>query len=430
MYSNTGLPADAETEKDPGGKEETDPEEVKTKDTKKKEKKTKLPEAKLNLNTLFTYTVGCSVNLLEGTTVSINWDNGAAIGATRGASMDYVPAHFFVHVTEDFRHYGLAEDYAALVIANVDTRLAWVICMIREVVFSMSKVEVNISECVIANDPYGTIDIDQKVITMMKEKGPALTSVIQQSLTILALNGASLVSRGHHYREDDRMWARFEAATSFEENMTTLGISNYSGAIFHDALHPFDYDWIATLASNPASELRTSVNGVALRRLGTLPAGTTVLGLIEPLINEVRIRSALLADVLEMTLPKVKEMIATVRRNPLKFCIHLPRHETATNLQAISTYEPIVAIMYGYLKALGVKGTTTLQAKSLQNIAQRNSAAYGLGAKCAQAFPLGEDAMSPAEAVREIASMLDLKIPVSMMPEVKPEPKRADNNAV
>jgi hypothetical protein len=334
----------------------------------------------------------------------LHWDNGAAIEATRGATVDYIEKHFWIHCTADLRGYSIFGDYEAMVEGKVEPKLAWVVCMLREVIFSLGRVVVNTAESVIGTEAVTQGNVDKSVVKMLKEKATAVIGVVQQSFTIFTLNGCSLLGRGHHWNEDDRMWGRFIAATKWDELMTLLAIANYEAVIFHHTMHPFDYDWMATMVSDPKSVMRSRVNGVAARRLGTLPAGTTALGLFRPLLDEIAVRNQKVAEVIRPLEKTVNEFIRRVRARPLDYCVNLARAATATNLEQIGKVEPIIAVMYGYLIKLEVKKATAIQAKSLKNIAQRHGPAFALGQTLGEIVPATDK--TPTEVLGELAALV------------------------
>jgi len=358
-----------------------------------------------DVNSIFRYTDGCEIVKLSDDTVTVIWNNGAAVEATRGASLDYIAKHMHLHCDMTQSHYDIMADYKAMTDGKIHPKLAWVVCMMRQLVFSLKVVKVNIAETVFAEIRDGPITVHADVIKMMADNSVALTAIMQQAFTVLAMNGESLLGRGHHYRDDDKMWSRFINATQFDEHMTKLGIASWADAVFHDAFHPFDYDWLAGLVADKNSSIKSRINGVAARRLGTLPAGTTALGLVKPLLDDLRVRNTVLAEALSPIALIAEAAMTKIRKNPLNYCIHLARVDTAEKLAEVSRIEPAIAFMAGYLKALGVKGSTAMLAKSLTNIAQRANAAYLLGQAAATAYPA--EAKSANLILTEVSALIN-----------------------
>jgi hypothetical protein len=364
-------------------------------------------EAEATASVLHVYAKGCYVSIDENNMAQIEWDNGAAVKATRGAAMDYVPSSMFLHYKRN--EYAFGADFESMVNGKVDARLAWIVCMCRKVVFSLNRVEVNQAESVVVNAVGSSVRVTDAVTKMLKDNGNIVNAIVQQAMTIFALNGESLISRGHHYNESDNFWTRFQAATLIDEHFATLRIPNWTSTMYHDMMHPFDYDWMASLVTAKDSVLSQHINGVALKRLGVMPAGTTSLALIPPLLEEIRARSARLSEALSKISPTVEAKMIAIKAKPLDYCAHLQRVGTADKLAEIARFEPVVVFMYAYLRAAGVKKTTVLNAKSLENMAARNSVANTLGVQAFAAF--GMDDVSPEELLAKVSRMVASLVP-------------------
>jgi hypothetical protein len=348
------------------------------------------------------YSEGCFVEIDDKDMAYITWDNGSAILATRGAAMDYIEAHMFLHYHSG--HYNFAADFAAMVAGKVDHRLAWIICLCRKVVFSLEEIEIASGEGVVAQLQNAPVNTGPAVTKMIKEHGAAINAIVQQSLTIFALNGESLISRGHHYDVADKFWERLVNSTKIDEHFATLGISNWEGPLFHDTMHPFDYDWMASQVADKESNLAQHINGVALKRLGVLPAGTTVLGLIAPLYNEISVQNSKLGTLLAPLVKKSKAEIEIIKKTPLDYCVSFRRAGVQEKVAKMQKWENPVVFMAAYLKKIGDKRSTILQARSLANMMQRCPQAAALGDKSAAAF--APDALDETTLLVKITAVL------------------------
>jgi hypothetical protein len=360
----------------------------------------------------FEYARGCLVQATSETKVKMTWINGNAYSATRGATIDYIEKHKYLHLSEKTKAYDFAADYNAMRVGGMNVKLAWIICMIRKVVLSYHEPQVLAAECVFGAEPADEFDVDASVVNMMKTQGPAINAIIQQTFTIMALNGQSLLQKGHHYSADDEVWNKLVNATGMDLKFQALGTGAWQGVLFHDALHPLDYDWVSSQVADSTTGLHQKVHGIAGTRMGQLPAGSTVLGLVKPLHAEVKIRNPTFAKLLDTTVDLVEPYLVRVRNTPLNYCVHMARDGTHARIVDIQKFEPVVAVMAGYLKKLGVKKATVVMAKSLNSIITRQSAAYSLGERAAEAFPLAEiDATTLAESIKMV---IDVKSTVNV----------------
>jgi hypothetical protein len=340
--------------------------------------------AAYDANVILQYAKGCQVILGTNNKVRLVWDNGAAVEATSGATADYIPPH--MHIRMHGVHYAFAEDYRDMVAGRLNAKLAWIICLIRQVVFSLQDVRLSITEVVQVSDASEEAVVSDEVIVMLREKGQVVNSIVNQAFSILALNGITLVSTGHHYSADDKVYTNFMNASKLVDSFESLKIQGWEGTLFHDVMHPFDYDWIAALSMSSDSNVRTKVHGVVAKRFGGMPSGCTVLSLTVALHNEVRVRSVELGALLMPVVTSAKEMIEVIRKKPLDYCASLTRAGTPERLLGVQKFEPAVAIMSSYLKALDVGKLTVLAAKSIKSIQTRNSTSTALGEQAAEVF--------------------------------------------
>jgi hypothetical protein len=357
---------------------------------------------------IYEYTSGCYVTKKDERTVTVTWNNGKAYGATRGATIDYVPRHMFLHIANGDKSYNMASDYAAMVAGAVAPKLAWIICMVRRVAMSMTGVQVLGAETIYTGTSLDSFEVAADVMTMLTENAQVVNSIVQQTFSVLALNGQSLIQKGHHYTEEDAAYERLVTATGLDTKFTALRITNWTNALFHDALHPLDYDWVASLVVRSSSGLRERVHGVANTRMNVLPAGCTHLGLVRPLYEEILGRNGALAAGIRAVVVQVDDYIEVVKAQPLDYCAHFQRAGTAERLQELAKFEVVPAFQTGYLKKLGVKKLTVLAAKSLQGIAARHPAAYLLGEAAADKFPLAE--RSTEEIMQTLGAIFNIEI--------------------
>jgi len=76
------------------------------------ENPSKEEEEAVDSNAVFyQYTEGCSIDRGDGNKLTVAWDDGAAIKATNGASMTYIPDHLHLHLEKQSSVYDLASDY-------------------------------------------------------------------------------------------------------------------------------------------------------------------------------------------------------------------------------------------------------------------------------------------------------------------------------
>lgn len=337
---------------------------------------------------IFNYGDKCFIQKVDDETIKWTWDNGAAVTATRGASTDYIPQAFYMHVNKDATAYDPAADYTTMIAAKVQPRLAWIVCLMRKIIYSLPEIKVTAAECVYGADPADQAKLGADVVKMMADQGQAVLGILQQTFTIFTLNGVSLMQKGHHWVDSDNMWKRFESSIAMDTLTEPLGLVDYQLVIYHHAMHPFDYDWVASLVVDPNSALRKGINGVAQKRLGVLPSGTTSLGLFEPLLAEVAVRDKDLSDMIATLTPAVIALIKKIRATPLDYCLSLPRANTLENIAEVKKIEPIIAFMHGYLSSVESKKSTAMKARLLRNLVGQHSAENALGESTALARPV------------------------------------------
>jgi hypothetical protein len=355
-----------------------------------KSKTSKLEETKLPKETiaLWSYTPNCSLYRIEEGKYALTWDDGKAVQATRGGAKDYIPNHMKMHFDAKTHAYAPNDDYAAMVAAKVDSMLAFLIVLMRQIAVSLPGTLVSETEALYVDVVIDSMALDNKVLTALEVHGKAIDSICQQTFTIMALNGISMISRGHHYSADDKFWDRFKTAVAFDDDMSRLKVTNYEGAILHDLLHPLDIDYLARMASDVQSPLRTKIHGVASKRLGTVPAGCTVVQLFIVMLERIQFKNKEFASAFTEVRVVAVERLEEIRIHPLDYCINMPRSVTENNLSRVVVFEPLVALCLGYLQNLeNVDNRDTLiSAKSLKNVRDRQAAAYELGRAAAETY--------------------------------------------
>jgi hypothetical protein len=310
--------------------------------------------------------------------------------AVRGAAIDYInPAyHMACTVANNAHTYAPSKDLARLITANVNPRLAMLVVGFRKIATSITgpNAELNISELhtVVAADPDGVIpQADWDVLIANQQ---AYNAILDIAATVLGLNGISLMLKGHNYLDTDSMWTRLESAVSLDENAAALGIADYAGLLLHDALHPFSPDWKVQLASRVDSPLVGHVNGVLIKRMPGIPAGTTIVFVTRAAIEQINLIKPSTQEVLKSLADGLDNVITTIRSEPLEWCAMFQRADTAENLAHISKLEGPCALIYGACTVLFDKKMSILKSASFKNNASRHPGLVAIGASWAESL--------------------------------------------
>lgn len=335
---------------------------------------------------LWSYTNKCGLVVDKDGNATLSWDNGYAFEATKGGAKDYIPNFMKVHVDADNIHYGFWDDYAAMVAGGVADKLAFIMCAMRQVIFSMGIVKLSLGEMVVVNPVAKAGKVSDGVKEMLANQGEHVNNVIQQSYSILALNGISMVSRGHHYSVDDNFWNRLTVSGKMDVAFTSLKVSKWEDRLFHDLMHPFDIEWLTETVSDYSSELIKKVNGAVSTRWASLPAGCTSVALTIALGDLIKFRNAALYAILAPAIRMAVDLKKVILERPLDWNINFQKDVTAKNMEKTKKFEPFVAFMAGYLKDLGETKLSAMQAKSLNNIRDRNAQYYVLGTQATATF--------------------------------------------
>lgn len=339
-------------------------------------------------NTDVEFTTGCTFTRDDDGTISIAWDNGHAVTAVRGAAIDYVDPMFHMAVTRAGNDltYAPEQDLKRLLDGNIPGVMALVIVGIRKVCSSFEGAQLNIAEVATVNDSDASGSVTEADWKRVTGNVGAFRALLDIGPTILGMNGLSLMLKGHNYIEADSMWSRLEAAADLETLVTPLGLMDYSGRLFHDALHPFVAEWKVALAADVASPLVGHVNGVLVKRLPGVPAGTTILSVTLAAIKEIKlIRPAVAKSVAKLE-ASLKALQARVRAAPLDWCAVFQRGVTAQNLAEVSKLEPLCAFIYGACTALFDRKMSIMKSASFKNNASRHTAMTAVGNEWAESL--------------------------------------------
>jgi hypothetical protein len=355
---------------------------------------------------LYQYAENCGLmlNKDDNTKLMLFWDNGKALKATKGASIDYIAPHLHIHLDRTNSTYSPGDDFSSMTAKGVDNKLALLIVLMRKVVCSMNRVEINQSEAIYVDKINYEIPTNEGINKAITEMSASINTIVQQSVSVLALNGISLISRGHHYNEADQFWTRLENATGLSEQFDALKIGNWRGLIYHDALHVFGYDYVASLVAKKKTGLELMVNGVVLKRLGTMPAGTTTLTIISAMVAAVKMYNDELGNLFTGMMAAINSLIADIREKPLDYCVHFQRTGVAERLEKVAGYELIAVFLYAYLKQVEPKKSTLTSAKSIENKAKQHQDVFILGQQAATAYAKKD--MNAAEIKATLARMI------------------------
>lgn len=342
--------------------------------------------------------------------IEIKWDNGKALVAVKGAAIDYInPAYHMACTFEgNVPKYAPMKDLAKLIAASVNPKLALLVVGFRKVACSFETAVLNIAELqtVTETDPDGAItQVDWD--TIMKNN-PAYNAILDIAATVLGLNGISLMLKGHNYLDSDSMWARLESAVDLDANAAALGLSDYLGLLLHDALHPFSADWKVELASKVNSPLVGHVNGVLIKRMPGVPAGTTIVFVTKAAIDQLSLIRADASKAFEDVTTSLDLLISKIRAKPLDWCAMFQRSMTADNLAHVTKIEGMAAMVYGVCTVLFDRKMSIMKSASFKNNAAKHPAMVAIGANWAEEMEdLTLDAGTIAAMLKTTATYLD-----------------------
>jgi hypothetical protein len=335
---------------------------------------------------VLTFAQGCTFTADANGRIAVAWNNGNALKAVRGAAIDYInPIYHMACTLADNKHtYAPTKDLGRLIAGGVPSKLALLVVGFRKIASTIDGCTLNIAELhtVTAADQDGTINAaDFQTLT---DNNQAFNAIIDVSATVLGLNGISLMLKGHNYLDADSMWIRLESAVDMEAHTAALGITDYSSALLHDALHPFDADWKVKLASDMGSPLIGHVNGVLVKRMPGVPAGTAIVFVTLAAIREIALMRPASRKALANLQSSLESLVEKIRAAPLQWCAMFQRANTADNLKVVGKLESAAALIYGACTVLFDRKMSIMKAASFKNNAGRHAAMVTLGKSWAE----------------------------------------------
>lgn len=300
---------------------------------------------------------------------SMAWVNGTAVDAVRGAAVDYIEPKFHMAVTTagNVHTYAPAADLGRLLSAEVPLPVAMVVVGMRRICASFHGSQLNIAELAPVEEDVCEVNLDEATWKVLTDGSTAFHQLIDMGPTILGMNGLSLMQKGHNYLESDTMWSRLMAAADIEASWSKLGAADFTGIYFHDALHPFAAEWKVRLASDVNSPLVRHSNGVLVKRLPGVPAGTTIVFVTLAAIKELQFARPQVSSALEALVGPLEAMAGAIRSAPLDHCAAFPRAMTRANLEKVSKVEPLAAFIYGACTAVFDRKTTILKSMAFKS---------------------------------------------------------------
>lgn len=356
-----------------------------------------------------TFAAGCIFSRDPDGIVSFEWNNGNALAAVRGASVDYIDPKYHMAVTyvQNVPSYEPAKDLGRLIAGGVQPKLAMIVVGMRKVMLSMPNIELNAAELhtVTLDDLDGVVpENDWNVLTRNKDSYHA---IIDASMTILGLNAISVLLKGHHYLGEDTMWTRLNSALDLEDHFTRLAIPAYDGPVFHDALHPVGLDWKVRQVTTTPSPLIGKVNGVLLKRLPGVPAGTAIVHVTVAAIRDLNVARPGTREVTAGVLDSLSSLIVDIQQAPLQWCSMFQRAETQHNLAKVQHVEPLAALIHGAYSVIFTRRASILKSKAFSNNAARHPAMTEMGRAWGES--LGESEFSEA-TIRELFASIEANI--------------------
>jgi hypothetical protein len=348
---------------------------------------------------IWRYTARC-VARYEQNALMLIWDDGEALETTKGASIDYIPKHMYMHINADSGVYAPHRDIEAMMNAGLPASLALTVVSMRQNMISLfrsrisEKPKVNASECVFVDRDRAGAPLTDAQSGEIERNSTAISNVVQMTFTIAAMNGIGLITQGHHYVDTQSSWASLDRATGILANIEQIsgryGADAAERVIYHDALHPFSYDWIASLAANPASPILANVHGTASIRIPTIPAGVTVVPLLIALVEFCKSINAEFAAGLAPLVVVLKQFQANVQNRPLDYCVHFKRDALNQAKDQIDTFKRIAATLAGFVRqAVGDK-STIMKSRALRTIESQYAPEAQMGRALAGKIPVSQ----------------------------------------
>lgn len=345
----------------------------------------------------------------DGTMV-ISWENGHALEAVRGAAVDYINPLF--HMACSFEDnqpiYEPSKDLGRLILGGINPRLALIVVGFRKVAGSIGGAQLNIAELfhIQKDTPDGVMP--KADWELLVKHNQAYNAVLDIAATVLGMNGISLMLKGHNYIDSDSMWARLESAVDLDSNIASLGITDYLGVLLHDALHPYTADWKVTLASKIDSPLIGHVNGVLVKRMPGIPAGTTIAFVTRAAMEEIVLIRPSAGVAFKGLADSLDDLIIKIRAHPLDWCAMFQRAGTAENLKYVDRMAPLAAFVYGACTKLFDRKMSIMKSASFKNNASRYPAMVATGSEWAEMIePVQLTHASIKKMMKPIENFLD-----------------------
>jgi len=373
--------------------------------------------------TELTFATGCVFTRDEDGTLSIEWDNGNAMNAITGATLDYIAQHFRVagDVHQATFTYRPDVDVARMMAGGVPFKLAFIVMAMRKSVFSQESAVINLVETYTVQGGDAAVQIPQADWDVLVDHADSVKAIVMQAFTILGLNGLSILSKGHHYRDDDSQWERLNTAAGLDEAFAEIGVSNWEGTVFHHALHPLDLMWKVNLVVHANSPLHGHVHGVLTKRMPGVPAGTAVISAALAAISEVTILRHNAIALLNQFRLMLLNLMEHIRAAPLDWCSHFQRANTGHNLDLVTRLEPVCAFVYGMATSLLDRRASVLKARALKSASGRNPAMTALGREYAESLPVApvDDATVAGILATPVAQVAELIADLQQAPQLQ-----------
>lgn len=328
------------------------------------------------------FTRACTFTRAQDGSVTVEWNNGNAVQAVRGASIDYVSPvyHMCVTFTNNVASYAPGQDLAHLIANNVDPIMAMIVVGMRKVCLSFPGATINLAEthAVAATDAAGVVPADSW--NLLQQHFASYKLALDMAPTIMGMNGLSLMLKGHNYLDSDSMWTRLEAACALEDNLAPLNLGDFAGTLYHDALHAIDAEWKVGMVAAVNSALVGHVNGVLLKRMPGIPAGTTLVFVAIAALKEISLARGSIEAQIDPLIAGLEALATRIRASPLDWCTVFQRAHTSQNLSEVAQIEPLAAFVYGMCTKIFEKKVSLLKSQAFKNNASRHVGMSKLGA--------------------------------------------------
>jgi hypothetical protein len=335
------------------------------------------------MSTVYKFADSCVITFNADRQANVAWENGKALDAVTGAAIDYIPKHMKLtcNLIEGKYMYNFQAQYELMVSGTVNPKLAFIICLMRKIVIGLTGLELNSAEVVTVAGTKEDVVFAPEVVQMVDRSPEVLKAILNQSVTILALNAINILVQGHHYQESQSVWRNLNKATNLSTHFEELGITDWEGPIFHDTFHPFDIQTLAKWACKEDSNFAGKVNGVVTKRLPASPAGTIILSVCDAMLHDIAGLVPKVYKVVKSIRKKINDLQTKIKASPLDWCAHFTRKDTAANLSQITEFERMAAFLYGVLEAATREGKkpSALRSQAIKGCVNRNFGVYQMG---------------------------------------------------